>query len=219
MKVAKIRFGICREVPLHSIETDRDNLFRTVTKRGKKIVSGNQELDEEVIEQLKKHKVRKVWIKKGHYEWVSRSEARERDPHLEEVKEVPLDLAKALLKLSKIDTVYQLRVLITEYRQADISNALDRKCRNLLSELDDLQPEVEHFREHLKAIDDDKVQRKVVKLLNQPPEKIKPGAVPQQSENLVRNYLDYLSHFYDLHFKMAGIIFEGGKKKAKKIVS
>lgn len=218
MKVAKIRFGVTRQVPVHEINPGVDSLFKTVTKRGKKIVSGEKELDEEVVEQLNQHKVRKVWINEAHYEWVSRREARERDPHLEEVQEVSVEVGKALLNLSEIETAAKLKEYLENYRSLEISGGLNRKCKNLLKEVEDLHPKIKKIRNQLKAVEEDKVQHKVMKELNKPPEEIRPDAVPQQCENLVTNYLEFLCEFYDLHFQTAGIVFEGGESIAEKFV-
>ncbi len=217
MRMALISFGIPRRVHIRSVDPDEDELFETVVKRGKKIASASKELDQEVVDQLKEHKVTRLWVRQKRYQWVSRRQARERNANLEKVEEINVDVAKAILKLAEVDEIYGLAKLIKTYLSLDIDPPTKQQCKNILKELKELKPEVEKFRRQLNEIEDKKTKHKVIRLMQKNPENISPRAFPRECENLGRNYLEYLCRFYKQHFEMARVIFRAGPREARKL--
>ena len=217
MKMALISFGIPRRVHIRTVDPEEDELFETVTKRGKKIASGSSQLDEETVGKLKEHNVTRLWVRQRRYQWVSRREARERNTNLEKVEDMEVNTAKALLRLSEIDEIYGLAKLIKKFLSLDLDPPTKQQCTNILRKLKELKPEVEKFRKQLNEIEEKKTKHKVIKLMQKNPENISPRAFPRECENLGRNYLDFLCRFYKQHYQMSQAIFRVGSRLLGKL--
>ncbi len=218
MKIARVEIRIAKFIKVDDIKPGKDKLYEDIKAGGRKIVSVAKKLDKEKVERIKDYDIKELWVRRPFYRWVSSRKARQSSRSLITTKNVDVPVGKAILKLSRIDTLSSLKSFLKRYIEAEPSPLYMPKLKRIERELSGLEPRLQEFRKKLIAAQKNKKGERVLKLLKKDPDKIGPVDFPSGFKIFGRNYLDFLCELQDLHFQLAEIVIKAGVNPAKKMI-
>jgi hypothetical protein len=218
VKIAKVEIKIAKYIKVDEVKPGKDKLYEDIKAGGRKIVSVAKKLDKENVERIKDYDIKELWVRRVFYRWVSSREARHSNWTLIRTKNVEVPVGKAILKLSRIDTLSSLRSFLKRYVASGPSPLYMPKLKRIERELSGLQPRLQEFRKKLVEAKDSKKGKRVLKLLKKKPDKIGPVDFPTGFKMFGQNYLEYLCELQDLHFQLAEIVIKAGAGPAKKMI-
>ena len=217
MKYAKIRerLPLCRRVD--EIDPEDDELREDVYQDDQLIVKREDELSEELLEELDRRGVRKIWVESPTYRWMPYDEALDQKKNIVETKIADPLQDHLISELDDIRSLEAIQRILKEYEESEVDDMLFSEIVSMRSYVPDLMERQETLSERIDSVEDEDTKLQLIDILRARNPNFDPEGVPAEYRSLVSDLADFIQDVTKFQSELKELIVEVDSEKTPEL--